>query len=279
LLAVGLLAAVYMLYKTAFTLASTANADAATASADASATPETTPAQDAAAPAVEASAPEPALVADAGAAPTSDAPGAVVLNGDPVEPAHREPTSPDPRGGRFTLENATEGLAGTGNLVAEIETSMGTFSCQLLAREAPNTVANFVGLARGRRDFWDPVAGVWTRRPFYDGSIFHRVIPDFMIQGGDILRSGTGGTGYEFGDENVTGHNAPGLLCMANHDPGTNGAQFFITETANPQLDGSYSIFGRCTPTDLVRRIARVERNGNRPVTPVFIQHVRVRRG
>ncbi len=156
---------------------------------------------------------------------------------------------------------------------------MGTFTCTLLTGEAPNTVANFVGLARGLRDFWDPIAGRWTRRPFYNGSIFHRVIPDFMIQGGDQLRSGAGGTGYEFADENVRGHNAAGQLCMANRGPNTNGAQFFITEGPTSQLDGSYSIFGRCTPADLVGRIARVPTNNDRPLQPVFIRAVRVRRG
>jgi peptidyl-prolyl cis-trans isomerase A (cyclophilin A) len=191
----------------------------------------------------------------------------------------REPTSPDPKGGRFTLAQATEGLPPGNTLSAEIETSMGTFTCSLLPERAPLTVANFVGLARGLRDFWDPVEGTWARRPFYDGSIFHRVIPDFMIQGGDYLRSGSGGVGYEIPDENVTGHNRGGQLCMANHGPNTNGGQFFITETAKDHLDGSYSIFGTCTPTDLVVRIARVPR-GERdtPDTPVEIRHVRITR-
>ena len=196
-----------------------------------------------------------------------------------VVPAHADPTEPDPLRGRFSLEQATAGLAGTGPLVATIETRLGSFSCELLSREAPVTVANFIGLARGLRDFWDPTAGRWVRRPFYDGSIFHRVIPDFMIQGGDILRSGMGGPGFEFADENVQGHNAPGLLCMANHGPNTNGGQFFITEVAKPHLDGSYSIFGRCTPTDLVGRITAVERDPrDMPVEAIVIDHVRIAR-
>jgi peptidyl-prolyl cis-trans isomerase A (cyclophilin A) len=196
-----------------------------------------------------------------------------------VVPAHADPTEPDPLHGRFTLEQASAGLAGTGPLVATIETRLGNFSCELLSREAPVTVANFVGLARGSRDFWDPTAGRWVRRPFYDGSIFHRVIPDFMIQGGDILRSGMGGPGFEFADENVQGHNAPGLLCMANHGPNTNGGQFFITEVAKPHLDGSYSIFGRCTPTELVARITAVESDrGNMPIEAIVIDHVRITR-
>ncbi|MBI5516025.1 MAG: peptidylprolyl isomerase [Deltaproteobacteria bacterium] len=163
-------------------------------------------------------------------------------------------------------------------MVAELETSLGTFTCSLLSEQAPTTVANFVGLARGVRDFWDPMAARWARRPFYDGSVFHRVIPDFMIQGGDQLRSGYGGTGYEIHDENVRPHDAGGLLCMANHGENTNAGQFFITETARSHLDGSYSIFGRCEPVALVTRIANVPVHGERPAEPVFLRQVRIRR-
>ena len=215
------------------------------------------------------------------AAPAAPAPSAEdrALDGSPVEPRTRAPSSPDPVAGAFTLAQATDGLTGTGALTAEIETTMGTFTCALLEREAPITVANFVGLARGRRPFWDPVASEWARRPFYDGSIFHRVIPGFMIQGGDQLRSGSGDTGYTITDENVRPHNAGGQLCMANRGPNTGSAQFFITEVARDHLDGTYSIFGNCTPVDLVGRVTAVPSANDRPVTPVFIRHVRVRRG
>lgn len=190
-----------------------------------------------------------------------------------------EPTRPDPRHGRFSLADATAGMPAGTTLVADIETSQGTFSCTLLQNEAPVTVANFVGLARGTRDFWDPVAGRWVRRPYYDGSVFHRVIPGFMVQGGDILRSGRGGPGYTIRDENTAGHNAAGQLCMANRGPNTNGAQFFITERDLARLDGSYTIFGRCTPTELVARIARVPRSlRDQPITPVRIERVTVHR-
>jgi peptidyl-prolyl cis-trans isomerase A (cyclophilin A) len=195
-----------------------------------------------------------------------------------VQPRTPDPTSPDPRGGNFTLAQATAGLPPGRTLTATLETSQGTFTCALLPEAAPRTVANFVGLARGLRDFWDPVAGQWARRPFYDGTVFHRVIPDFMIQGGDQLRSGFGGTGYEFPDENVQGHDAGGLLCMANHGPNTNGGQFFITEVPKPHLDGSYSIFGRCTPVDLVARIARVPTEGTTPMEPVELRRVQITR-
>ncbi len=246
--------------------AASAEADASAAAGDASAAPSAPP-------------PTPANPAPTNA-PAAAGDGGPALDPNPVTPTHPEPTSPDPRGGHFTLDQATEGLTGDGPLHADIVTSMGSFDCELLSQQAPNTVANFVGLARGRRDFWDPVAGQWARRPFYNGSIFHRVIPDFMIQGGDILRSGQGDPGYEIADENVNGHNAAGLLCMANHGPNTNGAQFFITEAARDSLDGNYSIFGRCTPTDLVGRIARVDRGArDRPNSPVYILRVDVRKG
>jgi peptidyl-prolyl cis-trans isomerase A (cyclophilin A) len=211
--------------------------------------------------------------------PPPAAPPAPPMRDVAVQPRVMEPTSRDPLHGRFSLSRATRDLPRGHTIVAEIETSMGTFNCDLLDDDAPNTVANFVGLARGLRDFWDPVTGAWARRPFYDGSVFHRVIPDFMIQGGDILRSGTGGTGYEIPDENVQGHDAPGLLCMANHGPNTNGGQFFITEVAKPHLDGSYTIFGRCTPASLVARITQVQRNEqDMPYEPVEIRHVRITR-
>jgi peptidyl-prolyl cis-trans isomerase A (cyclophilin A) len=196
-----------------------------------------------------------------------------------VTPVHPEPTSPDPRAGHFTLAQATEGLPSGTRLVADIETSMGTFNCDLWPDRAPTTVANFVGLARGRRDFWDPVAGRWVRRPFYDGSVFHRVIPGFMIQGGDILRNGSGGPGYVIPDENVDNHNEGGLMAMANRGRNTGGAQFFIQEVARAHLNGSYSVFGRCAPLNLVERIARTPRTDNdQPLTPVYIRAVRVHR-
>ncbi len=206
--------------------------------------------------------------------PVSDPPQVVAIT-----PAHPMPTRPDPAHGHFTLEQATAGLPPGNDLVADIETSMGTFTCTLMPNEAPVTVANFVGLARGLRDFWDPTAGRWTRRPFYDGSVFHRVIPEFMVQGGDNLRSGRGGPGHVIRDENVADHNAPGLLCMANRGPNTGGGQFFITEVALPRLNGSYSVFGRCAPVDLVLRVARVPRSPHdQPIAPVYIQHVTVHR-
>ncbi|MDH7571712.1 MAG: peptidylprolyl isomerase, partial [Armatimonadota bacterium] len=129
-----------------------------------------------------------------------------------------------------------KGKAPVGNLYANIETSMGTITVQLFEKEAPNTVKNFVGLATGTKEFTDPKTGKKVKRPFYDGLLFHRVIPNFMIQGGcplsrDPVRAGTGGPGYQFADEfspNLR-HDRAGRLSMANAGPNTNGSQFFIT--------------------------------------------------
>lgn len=182
----------------------------------------------------------------------------------PVEPAKpavtREPTSPDPLGGKFSLEDATEGLPKKGTLRASIVTTEGTLDCKLFPDKAPITVANFVGLARGLRPFWDPKTAKWEKRPLYDGTTFHRTIAGFMIQGGDHLGDGTGGVGYEIKDELVEGltHDRAGLLCMANRGPNTNGGQFFITDAATPHLTQmkSYTIFGECAPVDVIHKIA-----------------------
>ncbi len=192
-----------------------------------------------------------------------------------------KPDSPDPHAGKFTLPEALKGLKGKGSLVATIATSLGDMQCDLFDDKAPITVANFVGLARGLRKFWDGKA--WVGRPYYDGLTFHRVIPGFMIQGGDLGGDGGGHMWYQIPDEvspSLT-HDKAGLLCMANRGPNTNEAQFFITETAAPHLDGSYTIFGRCKQTDVVYRIARVPQSGppdNRPLTPVRIDHVTIAR-
>jgi peptidyl-prolyl cis-trans isomerase A (cyclophilin A) len=185
----------------------------------------------------------------------------------------------DPLKGRFTLADATKDLPGTGALLASIETNKGKLECKLLADKAPNTVANFIGLARGTRPWKDP-SGNWVAKPAYDGTTFHRVIRGFMIQGGDAKGNGSGEPGYVIPDEVWTGakHDRAGLLCMANRGPDTNGAQFFITDAAAAHLDGGYTIFGECEPVSVVNAIARVEVDGERPRTPVVIQSVRVQR-
>ncbi len=186
----------------------------------------------------------------------------------------------DPRAGKFTIEEATKGLKGKGTLIADIETPLGKMSCELYEKKVPNTVANFVGLARGIREFKDPVTGNWTTRPFYDGLIFHRVIPGFMAQGGDPTGTGMGGPGYRFADEfdSSLRHDRPGILSMANAGPNTNGSQFFIMDGTAPHLDGRHSVFGLCKPAEVVAKITRVEKQGSRPVTPVTMK-ITIRRG
>jgi peptidyl-prolyl cis-trans isomerase A (cyclophilin A) len=153
----------------------------------------------------------------------------------------------------------TFNVEGDGTLFVRFNTSMGPIVAQLLEEEAPRTVANFVGLATGSSEWSDPKTGETVTRPFYDGLVFHRVIPQFMIQFGCPLGRGTGGPGYRFADEFAPGlkHDRPGLLSMANAGPGTNGSQFFITEVATPWLDGKHAIFGRVTEgVDLIAQIA-----------------------
>src|SRR5262245_42790636 len=167
----------------------------------------------------------------------------------------------DPTGGKFTLEDALKGLSGKGTLLATFETNEGTITCELYEKQAPKTVANFVGRARGKRPWKDPTTWQWVTKPFYDGLVFHRVIPDFMIQGGDPLGNGTGDPGYEFEDETSNGlkFDRPGLLAMANRGANTNGSQFFITESDNiAHLNGRHTVFGACEPLDVVKKIARV---------------------
>ncbi len=193
------------------------------------------------------------------------------------------PNAPDPHNGRFTLNEALKGLKGKGGLVATIQTSMGNFYCDLYEDKTPITVANFVGLARGLRKFWSAKERAWVGRPYYDGLGFHRLIPGFMIQGGDLAGDGSGRAWFTIPDELHASlkHDRAGQLCMANRGPNTNEAQFFITETAAPHLDGSYSIFGQCMPPELAYRIARVPQSGppnNRPLTPVTMEHVIIAR-
>jgi peptidyl-prolyl cis-trans isomerase A (cyclophilin A) len=156
----------------------------------------------------------------------------------------------------------TFSVAGTGDLRIRFHTSAGVLAGRLYEKEAPKTVANFVGLATGQSAWADPKTGGEVKRPFYDGLAFHRVIPEFMIQGGCPLGTGTGGPGYRFADELHPSlkHDRGGLLSMANAGPGTNGSQFFITEVPTPWLDGKHAIFGEITEgKDLIGKIARMK--------------------
>jgi peptidyl-prolyl cis-trans isomerase A (cyclophilin A) len=166
--------------------------------------------------------------------------------------------------------------------VAVIETGMGDLTCVLFPKVAPVGVANFIGLARGTKDWTDPKTGKAMHGvPLYDNTIFHRVIPEFMIQGGDPAGTGSGNIGFQFQNESSTdvSFDRPGRLAYANAGPDTNGSQFFITEVPYPSLDGNYTIFGQCDDdsVELVAKIARKWRNqNNRPHKPVVIKHIRI---
>ncbi|MEW5852929.1 MAG: peptidylprolyl isomerase [Myxococcota bacterium] len=168
-------------------------------------------------------------------------------------------------------------------LYATFKTSMGDMVAELYWDKVPLTVANFVQLAEGTKEWNDPRTRQKVKKPLYDGTIFHRVIPDFMIQGGDPLGNGTGGPGYRFADEIVPElkHTEPGVLSMANSGPNTNGSQFFITEKATPWLDGKHTVFGKIIEgEDLIPKITRVPRNAqDRPNTDVVLKKVAIGRG
>ena len=169
---------------------------------------------------------------------------------------------------------------------AIVHTSMGDIALDLYPNHAPNTVNNFVGLARGEREWTDPRTGQKTSRPLYDGTVFHRVIKDFMIQGGDPLGNGTGGPGYQFNDEihPELAFNEPYLLAMANAGrrmgKGTNGSQFFITVVPTPWLQGKHTIFGKVADQaskDVVDAIISVPTGANdRPASDVVIESVEI---
>jgi peptidyl-prolyl cis-trans isomerase A (cyclophilin A) len=168
-------------------------------------------------------------------------------------------------------------------LYATLKTSMGDIVVQLFEDKAPKTVANFVGLASGTKEWTDPKTGDKVKRPLYNGTIFHRVIPGFMIQGGDPLGNGTGGPGYRFEDEFNPDlrHSKAGILSMANAGPNTNGSQFFITTQATPFLDGKHSVFGEVVKRqEVVVAIAGVARDGrDRPAKDVVLREVVITRG
>jgi len=173
--------------------------------------------------------------------------------------------------------------ANSGDTIASFDTTAGKLTCTLFPKQAPETVANFIGLATGTKDWTDPKTGQKKHGvPLYNGTIFHRVIPNFMIQGGDPLGNGTGDPGYKFKDEfspDLT-FDQPGRLAMANSGPATNGSQFFITEVPTPHLTNRHTIFGQCTPesVELVKEIARRPRDErtDRPFQDVKINSITI---
>lgn len=223
----------------------------------------------------------------AGAAKTAAKTSAAKPAAKPVDPNADHPTPEEMK-------------AMTINPEVIFDTSMGKMKCELFPKQAPKTVANFIGLAQGTKHWTDPKTGQKVEKPLYDGTIFHRVIPNFMIQGGDPLGNGTGDPGYRFNDELVPGleFDKAGRLAMANSGPNTNGSQFFITEIANPHLNAcfdeggcdrggrhveknsGYTIFGQCddASVELVKQIARVatDPRNNRPDLDVTLNHVEI---
>jgi peptidyl-prolyl cis-trans isomerase A (cyclophilin A) len=218
----------------------------------------------------------------------------------PAEPTKPDPNAlptqpkPDPTPGADVgpptaadLATYTKDLPGTGSkILMTMETSQGTFHCELYGDKAPMTVANWVGLATGKKPWLNPKTGNVERgKPYFDGLIFHRVIPGFMIQGGDPLGQGFGGPGYNFNDEIWQGqHVGAGMLAMANAGvrggQGTNGSQFFIMEGDRPDLDAKHTVFGKCNEIDLIKKIEGVPRDDNdKPNDPVTINKVTITKG
>jgi peptidyl-prolyl cis-trans isomerase A (cyclophilin A) len=183
----------------------------------------------------------------------------------------------------MSLGLAAETPEKKGPVYATLKTSMGDIVIQLFDDKAPKTVANFVGLASGTKEWLDPKTGEKVKRPLYNGTIFHRVIPGFMIQGGDPLGNGRGGPGYTFEDEFHPDlrHSKAGILSMANAGPNTNGSQFFITHQATPNLDGRHSVFGEVVKgQEVVVAIGNVSRDPrDRPIKDVVLKEIIITRG
>ena len=174
----------------------------------------------------------------------------------------------------------------SGKPTAIIDTTVGKMTCTLFPDKAPIGVANFIGLATGTKDWKNPASGATKHGvPLYDGTIFHRVIPEFMIQGGDPAGNGSGDPGYQIKNEVSSDllFDRPGRLAYANSGPDTNGSQFFITEVATPHLNGHYTIFGQCDDATvaLVKQIARMARDpqNDKPFRPVKINHITIVKG
>ena len=193
-------------------------------------------------------------------------------------------STPQPGARPPVRKPATSAPAATAEPTAIIHTTAGDLHCTLFPKVAPIGVENFIGLATGTKDWTSPVSHAKKHGvSLYDGTIFHRVIASFMIQGGDPKGDGTGDPGYKFKNE-VSSEllfDKPGRLAYANAGPDTNGSQFFITEVPYPSLNGKYTIFGQCddTAVELVKKIARMATDGERPLRPIKITHIEIHRG
>jgi peptidyl-prolyl cis-trans isomerase A (cyclophilin A) len=211
-----------------------------------------------------------ALVAVPVAAQQSTTPPAAPT---PAQPAEALPDAPQATAAAMIHPNGP---------TVVMDTSMGRITCQFYQKQAPKAVANFIGLAEGTIDWTDPATKKKQHnKPFYDNTTFHRVIPEFMIQGGDPTGTGEGDPGYAFADEVDPNLNfdAPGKLAMANSGPNTNGSQFFVTEQAYDSLNQHYTLFGQCddSSVEVVKTIARVQRDSNdKPLTPVILNKVTI---
>jgi len=196
-----------------------------------------------------------------------------------ARPQAAAPAKPAPKAATGT---AAKPATAPAHPTAVIETTAGKLTCELFPDKAPIGVANFIGLSRGTRDWTSPTTHKLKHGvPLYDGTIFHRVIPQFMIQGGDPAGTGEGDGGYKFKNETSPDllFDRPGRLAYANAGPDTNGSQFFVTEVPYPSLNGGYTIFGQCddASVELVKQIAGMGRDGNdRPFRPVKIVHITI---
>jgi len=181
---------------------------------------------------------------------------------------------------RAAMAQATKAA---GKPFAHFDTSMGAFTVELFEKDAPKTVANFIGLANGTKEWTDPKTSEKVKKPYYNGLVFHRIIANFMIQGGDPLGTGTGGPGYSFEDEFQSGRklDKAGILAMANRGPNTNGGQFFITLVPTPWLNGKHTVFGEVTEgMEVIKKIGATQTSkpGDKPVKPITIQSVKIER-
>jgi peptidyl-prolyl cis-trans isomerase A (cyclophilin A) len=217
--------------------------------------------------------PEAAAAKPTGSPPQTGSTGSTAQTGSTGQTGSTAPAAAELTGWQKAAMEGQE-------LFATMETSEGTIVLRLFSKDAPKTVANFVGLASGQKQWKDPTTLQMTTRPLYDGTTFHRVIPNFMIQGGDPLGQGIGGPGYRFEDEFQSGRkfDKPGLLAMANAGPNTNGSQFFITTSMPQWLNNRHTIFGEVLKGyEVVEKISNVQRDQrDKPLKPVVIQKVTI---